>query len=436
MKRSKIIGALLSLVILAAAALVAETIDNRPALEEKSVKKESLSFQITWPAYSGRGEAIQRIVDLYNAENSAAFEITLVGGDEDRKASEKRLSAPDATTIHVLPYRFVKYFAAKGYLDDLSDYFKEEEQLFYPALWQLGQFEGRVYGIPWLGHSIGLLYNKELLAKARVDVASIRDLPSLVKALESVEAKTGAKGIGLVGANHNDVSWMVNQFVYAYGGRLVEPDGTRVALNSAETKAALRFYRDSLGPHAQPSWLDDSGLEVMEHFRKQKIAFEFQGVWGITDIEKNGNPFEVGSIKLEEIGLYAEVGPMMLALPRSMSREKKQSALRFMKFMISKEAQVKILAGEYSPEHDAYYPFRIPVRQDVADSVMTEKYPQYLPFVSAFKRPSIDVPVAKWQIIKDEYYAPGLHQVMTGEVSIEDFLKRIESKGNEILRQP
>ena len=101
--------------------------------------------------------------------------------------------------------------------------------------------------------------------------------------------------------------------------------------------------------------------------------------------------------------------------------------------MISKEAQEKIMDGEYSPEHDTYYPFRVPVRKDLSESLVFEKYPQYLPFLKGFKRPSIDVPVPKWQTIKDEYYAPGLHQVMNEELSIDEFLKRIEVEGNKIL---
>ena len=101
--------------------------------------------------------------------------------------------------------------------------------------------------------------------------------------------------------------------------------------------------------------------------------------------------------------------------------------------MTSKEAQKKIMDGEYSPEHDTYYPFRVPVRKDLSDSFVFEKYPQYLPFLKGFKRPSIDVPVPKWQIIKDGYYAPGLHQVMKEELSVDKFLEQIEMEGNKIL---
>ncbi|CQR71041.1 putative ABC transporter-binding protein precursor [Sporomusa ovata DSM 2662] len=424
---------LLSMVSLVAVFLISCSGKRQSISEESTYKKQQLSFRITWTAYSGRGEAIQKIVDLYNEKNNDGFEIVLHGGDENVKAIEGFLAEKSSETIYVLPYRFVKYFGDKGYLEDLSVSFQKEEELFYPELWQLGEINGGIYGIPWVGHSICLIYNKDLLKKAGVDAASIKDLDSLLKAFKAVEEKTNVKGIGLVGANHNDISWMVNQFIYGYGSNLVDTSGTKVAINNEKAKAAILFYKNVLGKHAQPSWITDTGVEVLEHFRKQKIAFEFQGVWGVADNEKHGNPFPVGIISLETIGLCPEVGSMMLSIPSGMSNEKKAAAIKFLKFMISKEAQEKIMDGEYSPEHDTYYPFRVPVRKDLSDSFIFEKYPQYLPFLRGFKRPSIDVPVPKWQTIKDGYYAPGLHRVMKEEMSVDEFLERIEVEGNKIL---
>lgn len=395
-----------------------------------------LNFRISWKAYSGRGEAIQKIVNIYNTGNSATRPIVMVSGDEDRASISTLLETPDSDTVLVLPYRYVQYFGVKGYLADLSTDFEDDQNLYYPIIWQLATVEGTTYGIPWMGHSICLLYNKKILAEASVDAASINSLPSLVQAIEAVEARTDARGIGMVGADHNDVSWMVNQFIYGFGSSLVNEDGTKVTVNNEQSRAALEFYKNVLGKHAQPTWVNDTGVEVMDYFRQQKIAFEFQGIWGVSDIEKNGQPFEVGVIALEDIGLCSEIGPMMLSIPASMSADNQAEAIHFIRYLISTEAQEKIMDGEYSPEHDSYYPFRTPIRKDLADSIFPEKYPQYLPFLTGFKQPSIDVPAPKWQIVKDSYYQPELHRLMNDEISIDDFLQKIESQGNEVLNSP
>lgn len=406
---------------------------SEPQTSASSPQKEVLNFRITWDSYSGRGEAIQKIVDLYNDENANGANICMISGDEDKAAIESILQANDSTTVFVLPYRYVQYFGAKGYLTDLTSSFGEAEKLFYPALWKLGTVDGTVYGLPWLGHSMCLLYNKTLLNDAGVSPESIKNLDSWVAAMDAVEAKTGAKGVGLVGAESNDLSWMVNQFVYGFGSALVDNTGTKVAVNNDKAKAAISFYRDTLGAHAQSTWTNDTGKEVMSYFLNQEVAFEFQGIWGITDVEKNGSPFEVGIIPLSDIEICSEVGPMMLAIPAKMSEENKKLAIAFINYMISIPAQEQIMDGEYSPEHDAYYPFRTPIRLDMVDSEFFTSNPEYVSFLSGFGNPSIDVPIPEWQTVKDNIYAPGLHKVMIGELSVDDFLLNVETEGNTIL---
>lgn len=394
-----------------------------------------LSFRITWTDYSGRGQAIQKIVDSYNAISADDEDVVMIGGDENQTTIEQMLaSSPE--TVFVLPYRYVQYFGYRGELMDLSDSFTEEKNLFYEKIWQLGTADGKVYGIPWLGHSMCLLYNKTLLETAGVDAGSITSLDTLVLALEQVEQATNAQGIGLVGAESNDVSWMVNQFIYGFGGSLVDESGKSVVINSPQAADALDFYKNVLGPHAQPTWVDDTGVEVMKCFLNQEIAFEIQGIWGITDVQKNGKPFEVGVIPLSRIGLNAEVGPMMLALPAGISEQGIEQAVSFIRYMISMDAQQAILNGEYSPEHDEYYPFRTPIRLDMADTAMMRMHPDYQLFIEGFASPSVDVPVPKWQTVKDDYYQAGLHRVMIGETTIEAFLRWIETEGNRILAEP
>ena len=428
------IAAILSLFFLSSCAGIgtvtsASSSESAPAAANSTT---DISFRITWKDYSGRGEAIRKIVDSYNSSGGLCT-VSMISGDEDLAATEALIKA-GGDTVYVLPYRFVKYFGSLGYLKDLSSEFKDSEDIFYPSIWSLGQVNDVSYGIPWLGHSICLLYNKSLLEQANVDPASITDLDSLVQAMDAVESKTSARGIGLVGAESNDISWMVNQFVYGFGSKLVSEDGTTVAVNNDKAASAIDFYRDVLGSHAQQSWTSDTGTEAMNYFRDGQVAFEMQGIWGVTDIIKNGSPFDVGIISLSDIGLCSEVGPMMLAVPAFMNDDMTKNAVDFIQYMISKPAEEMIMNGEYSPEHDAYYPFRTPIRIDMADSAIFRAYPEYMKFIEGFENPSIDVPVPLWQRVKDQIYAPGLHKVMTGELSTQDFLAETEEKGNLILK--
>lgn len=394
----------------------------------------TLKFRITWTDYSGRGVAIQKVIDTYN-EQSTSSQIILEGGDEDFDTINALLNDDQSNTIYVLPYRYVSYFGSQDLLSNITSEFKNEEKYYYPELWNLGKSYNIQLGIPWVSHSICLIYNKDILDKAGVNVESIVSLETLVDALELVKTNTNAYGIGLVGKNHNDISWMVNQFIYGFGSRLIDNSKSKVIINNEQSKQAISFYKDILGQYAQPTWLEDTGVEIMDYFRNEQLAFEFQGVWGVTDIEKNGDKFETGIINLSDIGLSPEVGPLFLSIEKNMSEEYRVEAIKFIQYMISVEAQEEIMKGEYSPEHDHYYPFRVPARRDLTESLVFKDNPQYIPFTTGFINPSIDVPSAKWQIVKNEIYAPGLHEVMIGNLSIEDFLNRVEVEGDKILNQ-
>ena len=393
-----------------------------------------MKFRIIWTDFSGRGVAISKIVDVFNKEFKKSIHATIVSGSENFDEVKTYINTDQTEGVVALPYRFVKYFGDSGSINLTSAADYSDSTAIYPSLWQYGKVGTQMFGIPWVNSSTCLLYNADLLDKAGVDPSSIKNLETLRLALTKVQTETNASGIGLVGADHNDVSWMVNQFIYAFGGTLVDSTGLHVNVNSPQALSAIEYYKNVLGPLAQKNWQYDNGLDVMAKFLNQQVAFEIQGVWGVSDIEKNGNTFNVGIIPLSTIGLFPEMGPIFLSTTKSSSESIQEAAHTFIEFMISTKAQEMIMAGEYSPEHESYYPFRMPVRNDMGDNAVFKELKEYLPFLDGLDVASIDVPVAKWQTIKDTLYAPGLHKVMTDELSIAVFLKQIQDQGDPILQ--
>ena len=115
---------LLSMISLVAVFLISCSGRKESVVEEPIHEKKQLLLRITWTAYSGRGEAIQKIVDLYNKKNNDGFEILLQGGDEDFKTIEGLLVGKSPEMIYVLPYRYVKHFGDENKLEDFSKEFQ------------------------------------------------------------------------------------------------------------------------------------------------------------------------------------------------------------------------------------------------------------------------------------------------------------------------
>ncbi len=398
---------------------------------EKEVVVTNLTFRITWDAASGRGDAIRNIVSDFNNSQDEVF-VTMVGGDEDGDAIEILLNSDISPDIYVLPYRYIQSFGSEGLIMPLGEYFNNEEEYYSDEIYNLSQIDGLPFGVPWIGHSMCLVYNKDILNEAGVNPAIITSYTDLTDALEQVEQNTDASGIGLVGANHHDLSWMTTSFIHSFGGSLIDDDGT-TPINSIETINALNYYINDLGSYAQDGWEYHNGVDVMSLFSDEEIAFEIQGPWGITDIWKAGNPFEVGAISFSQLGGYSEIGILMMAVKESIPEEKTEAVMSFIEYMTSITALENIMDGEFSVKHQEYFPFRVPIRNDMVDTDFFNTYPEFLEFINGFEHPSINTPVSEWNTIHSEYYIPGLHSVILGEQTVEAFLINLEEEGNSIL---
>ena len=84
-------------------------------------------MRITWTDYSGRGVAIQKIINGYNQTSSTP--VAMICGNEDIQEIQALLDQ-NAPVSFVLPYRYAQYFGAKGNLMDLTAAFESEQEFF------------------------------------------------------------------------------------------------------------------------------------------------------------------------------------------------------------------------------------------------------------------------------------------------------------------
>ena len=391
-----------------------------------------LSFRITWDITSERGETMKKVVSRFNNTQNEVF-VTLVGGNEDFEETKVVLEGEEGPEVLVMPYRFVQYFGGSGDLLEVDSIIEDELDYHYESILDMATVNDVTFGVPWVGHSMAILYNESILSEAGIDPSSIIDFDTLGEALAKVEANTNKSGIGLVGADHHDVSWMTTQFIHSFGGELVDMSNAEITINSDLAKEGLEYYLNVLGSYAQDDWENHTGIEVMESFRNQEVAFEIQGPWGVTDIWKAGNPFEVGTISFNDLGGCSEVGPLMLSIQSDIDGSKMAAANSFINYLSSKNAMEIIMVGEYSPKNETFYPFRVPVRKDMLDLQFFEMFPEFISFMDGFENPSINSPCPEWTEIHELYYEAEFHQVVIGEMTIEEFLIDIETQGNYLL---
>jgi ABC-type glycerol-3-phosphate transport system substrate-binding protein len=398
-----------------------------------------IAMQISWAEDSGRGKIIREILDAFEKENPD-IKVRLLGGNQSSSRILTLVLSGQAPEILQANYQNVRGQARDEVFQDIGRDFTAEGQAFYTLPWEMGKAQGIQYGVPWMGHTIQLVYNEDLFAKAGLTKApgtwdELYEYARKLTVDTNGDGKIDQWGIGLVGKQDNDIIWTVDMFMYQGGAALVDTNGPRprVALNSAEGKRALEYYMKLIKECAPPDSGNKAGGDVMTDFRNQVVAMEFQGPWGVTDIWKT-RPFKVNSARIPAgpAGRFADVGLEYLTIPTGIEGAKRAAAVRVIKFLVSQKGQEMLMKGELA-EDGKYYPFRIPIRKDMAKTKYFTDNPVFQPFIDGFEFPSISAPVEAWYQVQQEVYKSELNKVVVGSRTIDAALREIERQGNIIL---
>lgn len=407
-----------------------------------SDEKVSIKMQIAWASDSGRGQAIQAVIDEFEKQNPN-INVEMVGSTQGNQKLLTQILSGKAPEVLQISYRDLIGLAPQDAFVDLTDELIDQKDNYYEQSWNQAVVNDKVFGLPWLGHTIQLVYNKDLFEKAGITEAPTtweelyEDAKKLTVDTDG-DGKIDQYGIGLVGKQTYDITWMVNMFMTQSGAELVKQNDKgeyEIALNSPEGERALEFYKKLVTETAPPDTTNKDGGGVMADFRNQLVAMEFQGPWGITDVWQNGNPFEVGAAAMPAgpEGKGADVSTYMLSVPTGVEGAKLDASIKLIKFLGSKEAQEMVMKGEKIDGE--YYPFRIPIRKDLADMDYLKEHPEFLVFIEGLEYPSISTPIPAWTQIETEVYESALNQIITGKVSVEEGLDMIKERGDEIIKE-
>ncbi|MEV7690999.1 ABC transporter substrate-binding protein [Streptomyces bungoensis] len=133
------------------------------------------------------------------------------------------------------------------YLKDLKSYPSIQKQLR-----DIYTVDGKVYGIPRTGYSMGLIYNRKLFRKAGLDPDKP---PTTWEEVRADAKRIAALGAGTVGyadySAQNQGGWHFTAELYAQGGDVVGPDGKKATIDTPEGRAVLQNLHDM-------RWTDDS----------------------------------------------------------------------------------------------------------------------------------------------------------------------------------
>jgi multiple sugar transport system substrate-binding protein len=278
---------------------------------------------------------------------------------------------------------------------------------FVPASWQTGLSDGKLVAMPWVGDVRALYYNKKVFEAAGVDASTaFKTLDSYIAALEKirdakipVDPEDPSKGVVAATVFPGKSDWNVwqnqLQWIWAYGGDILNADMTKAVINSDAAVDAVMLYT-SLYARGVTSAdnLEMNSATTDERLGKGLAATELAGPYVVPNIRNQAasgytvseEDFGVAEFPAGPGGQFTFIGGSDLGIMNTCKSY--DAAWALVKYLLRKDAQIRYgnAIGLLPVTHEALEPFK--------------SDPLFAPFIAAAAKGKTSAPTGKWGAIE------------------------------------
>jgi arabinogalactan oligomer/maltooligosaccharide transport system substrate-binding protein len=252
----------------------------------------SVSGTITyWDTSDAKNEApaYQALVKAFEAKypkikvNYQNVDFTTVE-QKFKAAAQSGKGAPDVirTDVGLIPeYASLHYIAPLDGTAALGD-----TQDFLPGPMNTTKYDGKTYGVPSVTDTLGLLYNKDIFAKA-----GIAKPPATWDELIADSATIKQKVPGVAGTYVNPDSYFLFPLLFGEGADLADPAAKKVTINSPEAVKAVTEAKKIYDTSSLKVDFANAYDNMQTSFKTGKVAMLIQGPWSVSD-DLTGSAFK------------------------------------------------------------------------------------------------------------------------------------------------
>jgi multiple sugar transport system substrate-binding protein len=243
-----------------------------------------------WDPYPQYDKSSEWVKLLETCGTQAGVKVERTGYDTSDLTNKALLAAQqdNSPDVLIVDNPVVSTLAEAGVLTTTEEN-KLDVSAIAPNLLAAGQSGGKTYGVPIGANTLALYYNAEVLKKAGVEVASVKDWASLTAALEKVKA-SGKKGITFSAIGTEEGSFQFLPWFWGSGANLTK-------LDSPEGVSAVALWTDWLKKgYAPNSVINNTQTTSWQEFESGDYAFAENGTWQLANAKKAG--FDHGIIPI------------------------------------------------------------------------------------------------------------------------------------------
>lgn len=221
-------------------------------------------------------------------------------------------------------------------VDDVVKAIGLSQDDFTKEVWDAGQYKGARYGIPLDVHSLGMYWNTEQFAKAKID-GPPTDAASFTEALDKLKAAGIAAPFWM--PNRWPAHLMFLSLLWQNGGEPYAADGGTATFDSEAGVKALAWMRDVVTKGYSPDNVAVDSQYV--GFKNKKLAITWDGIWQINDLKSAKFPFALAPIPVigDTNAVWANSHNFYLTKQASQDDNKLQASKVFLDWMSKKSAE-------------------------------------------------------------------------------------------------
>jgi len=285
----------------------------------------------------------QQFLDLVAAfeRENPKIKIKATDSQWEAKTFAARLAGGQLETVFIVPLTEPPGLIKRRQIADITDETRSlphADEFEGRALKPGTGPDGRIYGLPTSEWALGLIYNRQLFAKAGLDPDTPPKTWDEVRvAAKTIFEKTGIPGYAQPTTN-NTGGWTLTAMAYTHGGRAEkEVDGKQVpAFNDGPARRVLEWLKAT-------RWEDNSigrqhlrnGADVLKDFSAGRIGMTIAtpSTYGDHITKYGGDPAMFGVTALPSGGTSATLlgGKMAVVSPKASAAER-AAAVRWIDF--------------------------------------------------------------------------------------------------------
>ncbi|WP_316568295.1 ABC transporter substrate-binding protein [Neobacillus sp. YIM B06451] len=395
--------------------------------------KVVLNFWTFWGSETRR-PIIEKIVkDFNDSQDKIEVKHTFLPWGDIWTKNLAAVAAGNPADVIVNDINSVAQRAENNQAEDLSKYLDDSfRDNFYPHLWDMVEYKGKPYAVPFNTDTRLLFYNKQAFREAGLDPNKPpRTWEELEEYAKKLDIKNGNKyerfGFYPLWGSTGPASWMAS----ADGGKGFIHDG-KLEINTPRKVEALEWllgWQERYGEKNVQAFKAEFGSEQANPFISGKVAMIIDVGTFYTQIRDYGNGMEFGVAKIpaydENSGNWADGGGFVVEVPKGSKHPKE--AVEFIKYLTGKEAQ------KYWGEKNYDNVANIEGAEAVSESLDGQAREVYEMTVDNLKETNL-YPVPVEYPDYQNRINPHIDKVFTGKQSPEEALKKAEADVKKIKK--